>query len=245
MHTYILSGILYCGNCGSKMIGVCEGKKGNWTGYRCKKKASSGISACNMRNVSASKIEDATFKDVIKLFLVPQNVRIIFQRIKEILDRSESQIQKEFNKIESEIKEIEESIKRYTEGFEKGLLDAVYFSERNNIQMKEKEKYERKKNNLSIKMEEINDDIIYFYQFKKYLYNIKLSAENRFLNDTLVKRNILRTLIRGEIIKKITILTPRLAKIKYDIEDQLTEKIINYKSRVKSINIGISNKYII
>ena len=30
MDKYILSGIIYCGNCGTKMIGVCEGKKGNW-----------------------------------------------------------------------------------------------------------------------------------------------------------------------------------------------------------------------
>ena len=127
MHTYILSGILYCGNCGSKMIGVCEGKKGNWTGYRCKKKARNGICACNMRNVTASKIEDAAFKDVTKIFLIPQNVRIIFQRIKDILDQSESKIQNELNEIESDVKKIEESIDRYTEGFEKGLIRCSIF----------------------------------------------------------------------------------------------------------------------
>jgi len=242
MHIYILSGILYCGSCGSKMIGVCEGKKGNWTGYRCKKKARNGISACNMRNVTASKIEDAAFKDVIKIFLVPQNIRIIFQRIKDILDQSESKIQNELNEIESEVKKIGESINRYTEGFEKGLLDAVYFSKRNKTLMKEKEKYERKKNNLRVKIENIKYEKIYFYQFKKYLYNIKLSIDNKILNDTTAKRIILRTLIQGDILKNITMLNPNMAKIKYDIGNQITEKIINYKSRVRSINIDISVK---
>lgn len=245
MHTYILSGILYCGSCGSKMIGVCEGRKGNWTGYRCKKKARNGISACNMSNVAAFRIEDAAFKDFIKIFLVPQNVRIIFQRIKDILDQSELKIQNEIDEIDSAIKENKESINKYTEGFEKGLLDAVYFSERNKSLMKEKEKYERKKNNLHKKIDNIKYDKIYFYQFKKYLYNIKLSIENKILNDTIVKRNILRTLIQGDILKNLTMLNPHMAKIKYDIGDQVTEKIINYKSRVRSVNIDISVKHAI
>jgi len=245
MNKYVLSGILYCGNCGSKMIGVCEGKKGNWTGYRCKTKARNGINSCNMRNVNAFRIEDAVFKDIMRLFLVPQNVRIIFQELKEILDRTELEIQNELNDVESEIMRTEESINRYMEGFEKGFLEPKYFSERNKVMINEKEKYERKKKILLIKIEDMKYDKVYFYQLKKYLYNVKLSTENKILDDSNVKRIILQMLIKGGILKNIMILSPRMAKVKYNIGNDITEKLINHKSRIRSGNIDTSVKHAI
>ncbi len=66
---WLLSGLVYCGLCGSPMITMTVGRKESWRYYRCTKNSNSGSSACAQKNIRKEDLENAVLEDVKEKFL--------------------------------------------------------------------------------------------------------------------------------------------------------------------------------
>jgi site-specific DNA recombinase len=78
-----LSGLVYCGECGSKYY-IGSGSKGG--GYACYKRRCHGPTACsNKRSILASKLEAAVDGVILKALESPRNVKALRKAIKETL----------------------------------------------------------------------------------------------------------------------------------------------------------------
>src|SRR5439155_5896989 len=58
-HTFLLEGILRCGNCGSAMVrSVANGRSDTYYYYRCSRKLKTAGEACKLRDVPATAVEE-------------------------------------------------------------------------------------------------------------------------------------------------------------------------------------------
>ena len=68
-----LKGVLYCGHCGGKMTAVSTTKKHGkrYTYYKCSRDSRRAISRCPVRQVPATRLEDAVFAQMSAVFRTP------------------------------------------------------------------------------------------------------------------------------------------------------------------------------
>lgn len=99
---YLLSGMLYCGKCGSKMIG-CSAKSGQNFYYACHNYLKRGKDICDMKLVNRAEIEHLTIDRLKALVLTEQNLSEIFNIV---LD----ELRCDARKNESELKSVEDQL---------------------------------------------------------------------------------------------------------------------------------------
>jgi site-specific DNA recombinase len=123
---HVLSGLLYCGSCGSRMK-VSSAKSGSFIYYSCVKKLKEGRASCNQRSVSAVKFEPLVL-ETIKAHLLSEIhlsklVLLVLNEFK-ILETDSPEL---FIKIEKQLTETNNKIRRYYDLIEnQGLeLDGV------------------------------------------------------------------------------------------------------------------------
>ncbi len=94
-HKYLLSGLLYCGECGSKMHGNCRKRdSGEYTTYRCNDQATR--LDCKSREMRAEPLEDFVINSLCEHFFDPENIDIITdelnRKFREELDADREEI---------------------------------------------------------------------------------------------------------------------------------------------------------
>lgn len=139
-HTYMLSGVLYCGDCGERMTGTSgRSKTGkHYYYYYCPNKHHGRINADNL---------ELAVLHVIDEYLQPEKVKIIaktayneYQR--QILDNSEKEVvQKELNSVERKLKN---AVNAILNGIQSDTIKSTI------------EELESRKKALSCKLEEIS-----------------------------------------------------------------------------------------
>jgi len=127
---YLLSGMIFCGKCGSSMIGTSEGRKGSWRGYRCCGRASFGKSFCDARSVNKERVEEAVLEEVKEVLLHPEHVMEVLEGTKTKADEVASKLRAELEEKERELENLRGRLSRWYDAFESGLLDVSQVSER-------------------------------------------------------------------------------------------------------------------
>ena len=82
-HSYLLSGLLECGNCGQAMVGTVSTKKNGQTNYyyRCGKKGRQGAAVCTTRNVPADALDRLVLAQISQLFFSPEALEKISDKV--------------------------------------------------------------------------------------------------------------------------------------------------------------------
>lgn len=94
-HKYLLSGLLYCGECGSKLHGNYRFHDShNYTTYRCNKQATR--LDCKSREMRAEPLEDFVINSLCTHFFDPENIDIITdelnRKLREEMDADREEI---------------------------------------------------------------------------------------------------------------------------------------------------------
>lgn len=139
-HTYLLSGVLHCGECGERMTGTSgKSKTGkHYYYYYCHNKHYGRINADELENLILCTIDEYLQKDKIKSI-----AKIAFDEYKrQMLDNSES------DAVKKELKSIESKLKNAVNAILSGITSETI---KNTI-----EELESQKKALSLKLEELN-----------------------------------------------------------------------------------------
>lgn len=84
---YLLSGLVYCGQCGAPMYGNTVTRKSRDEAYRCSR--SRRTDQCNAGRISRRKVEQAVFDTLREHVLIPENLRAVHELVSEAMESFE------------------------------------------------------------------------------------------------------------------------------------------------------------
>lgn len=101
---YLLRGLIFCGNCGRRMVGSSGMSKEGRVYYRCTGVINTGAGRqCNAKLIRAKDIEDAVWQDILEFAKEPG-------KIKEIMEAKIVQNKQEMDPVREELAVLEKSI---------------------------------------------------------------------------------------------------------------------------------------
>lgn len=120
---FILTGKVYCGQCGAALTGSTgTGKRKSYDYYRCNKNKSSGPAACKLRNVPQQRLEDAVIEAIRRYLSDETYLKSVYDdHRRRALEMSEQE-KKRIEDIDAAIARKEEERKRLVASIAKGVL---------------------------------------------------------------------------------------------------------------------------
>ncbi len=177
---YLLTGVLYCGECKSPMVGT-SGNSQNGLTYRYYK-CQGSPKKCHKKNVKKNLIEDLLFS-LCKSLLTDEVIADVMKAVKELNDKDQDSI--ELARLRKEIKTTEAKIDKLLDQIEDGAASSKV-SER----LKQREK-ELESLNLQLKKEQAKQIHISPAMAEKFL----LSMRNGDINDDEYKKMLVKVFI--------------------------------------------------
>ncbi len=186
---YILTGKLFCGECGYSMCGRRGGSNRNGTpyyAYACNNRKS-GL-GCKAKIIGAPALEKKILDVIKETFLTDQAINILCSKIKEYLNKTVSKNTALLNDLTKKKKEIQRKQEK--------LLD-LYLSDKISMDMlnskSEQLTLELDNINLSIQNETMNNEIIFDEdKIKEFLNSIK---DQYSLDDPDTKKKLIDTFV--------------------------------------------------
>lgn len=141
---YLLSGLIYCGKCGSAMAGnrrFSGRNKEKYLSYECV--ARKRKKDCDMKSVSAKIIEAIVIDELEKKILSKKAVEKLAQKIYEYAQSQSSSIKNDIQILKKELSETQHQIDNIVEAVAKGLFHPS-FKEKMDALEKQKETIQRR-----------------------------------------------------------------------------------------------------
>jgi len=120
--SYLLSGLLRCGHCGSLFIGH-PAKSGTVHYYGCQRKLKSGASACSAKLLNQVAAEEAVIDELRREVLTPDHLRELVELVNAELAGNTQIAKEEIAVVEGQLKEARKKLDRLYEILEGGKLD--------------------------------------------------------------------------------------------------------------------------
>lgn len=187
---YLLSGIIYCGKCGQRMVGnrrTAGKNKKLYVSYCC----SSGKN-CNLKSINKNYIESIVIDELEKKIFTPLAIDKLSQKIFEFANSQQTEIQSDIKRFEKELKIIQKQIDNIVNAIANGMYHES---------MKEKmDSLEKRKRELSFYLNEaklqaeINSPTI--DMIKKYLKK-DANIKEKSLDD---QKKIIQTYVEKIIV---------------------------------------------
>jgi site-specific DNA recombinase len=126
--TYLLQGLIRCGQCGYVYGGHRSKRKSKWyTYYRCNGDQRIGAKrTCNNKGIATGLIEDAVWKDVCEFLENPDRIKSEFER-RLTTTRSDSRALEQNRLV---LKRLERNVARLTDAYVSGLVEKSDFERR-------------------------------------------------------------------------------------------------------------------
>lgn len=201
-HVALMSGVLYCGNCGSymrpKLSGRCNEQGEQMYSYLCSLKEKSRMKCCAMKNANGNAIDAMVMEEIKKIQEDKTEFQKKLSQNKRTLEEDRQEFQQEMERMEDEIQDMDKQI----EGLVSSLSLARGLSAENYI-IRQIEELHRKKEELELQIRGIESQAL-----KKELSELELEAMKQLLSsfyDTLGETNIQqkRAAIRGLVKKAV------------------------------------------
>ncbi len=126
---YLLSGLLYCGQCGKALQGG-SAKSGQYHYYSCYNYLRRGKTVCDSKMISTEGIERTVVNKLKEHVLTPKNLTKLLTTVNNELAKVKSTHVKEINSLEKQILRKQAKLDRLYDALESGDLDLEYLSPR-------------------------------------------------------------------------------------------------------------------
>ena len=118
---YLLSGLLYCGKCGAKMIG-CPAKSGKFFYYACHNYSKRGKAICNMRLINKNEIEQFIIERLKTLILTEDNLRELLDIVLDEIKQNDNSLHLKLTTLEKQLDESKNRLDKLYNTLETGKL---------------------------------------------------------------------------------------------------------------------------
>lgn len=171
-HIHLLKGILFCGDCGSKMF--ARRRKNRPLGYICSNYAKNGKIACSSHYINEDFIRNILINELKTLFennALKEKVKLMLEKNKSIFN-FDSEVKKLENKLNSRLKQQE---LLYLDKLEGKISESLFLRTNKNL--------EDKINSLKIEINKYNKNKHLDYSFEEEIDSIiKLISEIQLTN---------------------------------------------------------------
>ncbi|ABY92005.1 recombinase family protein [Thermoanaerobacter brockii subsp. lactiethylicus] len=142
---YLLSGLVYCGICDSKMVGCLS--RGKYVTYRCSRK--DRTKQCTNRDINKEKLEAFVIDELNKRVLDPKVAPVLAKLLNEENQKLNKERVEEITLLKKRYKEVEEQMKNIVEAIAQGMFQPI---------MKEKmNELEAMRNELAYRIKELEN----------------------------------------------------------------------------------------
>lgn len=119
---YLLSGLIYCGKCGLKMIGS-SAKSGQFFYYACQNYSKRGKHVCNMKMINRDEIEILVIEQIKSQILTEENIKELFDIIIDEMNEVKKASQERLASIEKQLDKTRNRLNKLYDTLETGKLD--------------------------------------------------------------------------------------------------------------------------
>lgn len=199
---YILSGLVKCGFCGTKMYGwkgyTNKGRK-IYSYYKCNGSISKGKSFCLGNSIAMETLENMVEKELKEIALKPNNLKSKLRNYeKEFNADSETFIQNK-KRLENNINKLEKKVERTFELYEDNLINKNEFAARKVKLDQDKSFCESELRTLD---EKLSSSYLTYLDMDKIINKVKNLADIYYELNFDEKKQLLRCLFDKIIIKK-------------------------------------------
>jgi len=130
---YLLSGLLYCSECGAAMSGsytpdrhLPDGHRRPWLFYICGRKSREGYGACPSSRLKAERIESAVLDRLLRDVLTVDHINDMIRDTNAALGEQHEALEQNQKRLQREIAQLDKSIARLIDALESGESGAVH-----------------------------------------------------------------------------------------------------------------------
>jgi len=196
--TYLLSGLIYCGECEPRDDGILYSFSGNrrkgkdrpkYVSYRCSQRRYK----CQNKEIRKEYIEDYVLDELEKKIFTEKGIKYIVVGINKLLSQSNDENTSKIRSIEKNIKELDNQVDNILNAIKKGIFDDSFTEELNNLRLQKSrlvEKLDETRSSIKV-IEPVSSQSIkdMINEFKDYLTE-RNSVECKRLLHTFVNRVI-------------------------------------------------------
>lgn len=132
--TYLLSGLLRCGNCGSKMYGITYTDKrpgrSTYQYYRCNAHIQKGSAICPGNTINMKFIDDLIVRELKEFKINPEKLKDKVKHFQAQMEKEWKPLLDQHRKFVQNLKKMEIKSNRLLELYEDGLIDKKEFIKR-------------------------------------------------------------------------------------------------------------------
>jgi site-specific DNA recombinase len=198
---YLLSGLLYCGKCGSAMTG-CWAKSGKYFYYECVQHQKKGKEICGSHLISKGKIESFILDKLRKNILTGENLQELVRLVNAELTSDGNLWGQQLSQAEQQSEQVLGKLNKLYAALETGKVDLEDLAPRIKELRAQQRQLEERKNELLDKMKDKDPHLLNLEKVDGYVSGLKaLLGSNSFLE----QKSFLRS-----FIKRIEIAEPQI-----------------------------------
>jgi site-specific DNA recombinase len=199
---YLLSSLLRCGKCGSKMTG-CRAKSGRYAYYACSRYQRSGKTTCDQKMRNSRKLETFVLNAILDRILPDENLSRLADQINNELKENQNQNLKDLTHLNQELMAVDSKLNKYFQIIDNGDMRFETLGDKiNSLNASKKALLERKKE-LEYKGADQVTLSLSSPGLKHYLQHLRenLMGKNVQQQKRFIRRFITRITISGENVE--------------------------------------------
>ena len=190
---YMLSGLIYCKKCGSKLIGT-SAKSSRFFYYTCWKHLKCGKSICSSKAVPKVKIENFIVSRIQENILTEKNITLLYDLVQNELVISRSENKNKLQSVLGKIKDINNRLNNLYNALETGKNEIDILSPRIRQYNKQKEILENQKHKIEFNNND-NDELseISINSILSYIKDLKAILDK---GSNTEKKNFIKSFVK-------------------------------------------------
>jgi site-specific DNA recombinase len=169
---YLLSGFLYCGKCGSGMLG-CAAKSSRFFYYACHNYSKRGKDVCNAKLIKKERIEGFVVDRIKANLLTEDNLRELVKLTNEEIGRAKEQYEERLAVIEVQLEEVRRRLHKLYDALETGKLEVEDLAPRIKELKVQTDDLEEKRIDLMESIQEAKVDLLEASVVRAYVDDLK------------------------------------------------------------------------
>ncbi len=192
---YLLSGIVFCGKCGAKMIGA-SAKSGEHHYYSCHNYMKRGIHVCDMRAVNRKELETLVVDRLKTLVLTEKNMKEVFDMVLEMINHNKANHDKSLKSIDDQLKGLRDRLGKLYNSLETGRIEIEHLAPRIKELKAQIDSLEAKRSEITGESQstaQMPFDLNALYEFAKDL--IQIMKDGTLMEQKAILRSFIKRII--------------------------------------------------